>query len=98
MNQERRNKRNAQYKINLEKRYGITKKNSDYLNKWGQTVLKNLKNAIQWTDIMNSLLLATRKVNVVTRKCLNTNGLHKQKQFRNYTMIQRMVFQKNQRK
>lgn len=31
MNQERRNKRNAQYKINLEKRYGITKK-SDYLS------------------------------------------------------------------
>lgn len=26
MNQERRNKRNTQYKINLEKRYGITKK------------------------------------------------------------------------
>ena len=32
MNQERRNKRNAQYKINLEKRHGITK-NSDWLKK-----------------------------------------------------------------
>lgn len=32
MNQERRNKRNAQYKINLEKRHGITK-NSDWLEK-----------------------------------------------------------------
>lgn len=31
MNQERRNKRNAQYKINLEKRNGITKK-FDYLD------------------------------------------------------------------
>lgn len=31
MNQERRNKRNAQYKINLEKRNGITKK-YDYLD------------------------------------------------------------------
>ena len=35
MNQERRNKRNAQYKINLEKRYGITK-NSDWLE-WGSS-------------------------------------------------------------
>ena len=38
MNQERRNKRNAQYKINLEKRYGITK-NSDWLE-WGSIVIE----------------------------------------------------------
>lgn len=40
MNQERRNKRNAQYKINLEKRYGITKK-FDYLDKGSDGIEKS---------------------------------------------------------
>lgn len=40
MNQERRNKRNAQYKINLEKRYGITKK-SDYLDQVSDGIKKS---------------------------------------------------------
>ena len=40
MNQERRNKRNAQYKINLEKRYGITKK-FDYLDQVSDGIEKS---------------------------------------------------------
>ena len=40
MNQERRNKRNAQYKINLEKRYGITKK-FDYLDQASDGIEKS---------------------------------------------------------
>lgn len=40
MNQERRNKRNAQYKINLEKRSSITKK-SDYLNQVSDGIEKS---------------------------------------------------------
>lgn len=40
MNQERRNKRNAQYKINLEKRHGITKK-SDWLEKGSDGIEKS---------------------------------------------------------
>lgn len=40
MNQERRNKRNAQYKINLKKRYGITKK-FDYLDKVSDGIEKS---------------------------------------------------------
>ena len=40
MNQERRNKRNAQYKINLEKRYGITKK-FDYLDQVSDGIKKS---------------------------------------------------------
>ena len=40
MNQERRNKRNAQYKINLEKRYGITKK-FDYLDQGSDGIEKS---------------------------------------------------------
>lgn len=42
MNQERRNKRNAQYKINLEKRYGITKK-FDYLDQGSDGIEKSEK-------------------------------------------------------
>lgn len=42
MNQERRNKRNAQYKINLEKRYGITKK-FDYLDQISDGIEKSEK-------------------------------------------------------
>ena len=42
MNQERRNKRNAQYKINLEKRYGITKK-FDYLDQVSDGIEKSEK-------------------------------------------------------
>lgn len=40
MNQERRNKRNAQYKINLEKRYGITKKDN-YLSMMSDGIEKS---------------------------------------------------------
>lgn len=40
MNQERRNKRNAQYKINLEKRHGITK-NSDYIEQMSDGIQKS---------------------------------------------------------
>lgn len=40
MNQERRNKRNAQYKINLEKQYGITKK-FDYLDQVSDGIEKS---------------------------------------------------------
>lgn len=40
MNQERRNKRNAQYKINLEKRHGITKK-FDYLDQGSNGIEKS---------------------------------------------------------
>lgn len=40
MNQGRRNKRNAQYKINLEKRYGITKK-FDYLDQVSDGIEKS---------------------------------------------------------
>lgn len=40
MNQERRNKRNAQYKINLEKRHGITKK-FDYLDQGSDGIEKS---------------------------------------------------------
>lgn len=40
MNQERRNKRNAQYKINLEKRHGITKK-FDYLDQGSDGIKKS---------------------------------------------------------
>ena len=40
MNQERRNKRNAQYKINLEKRNGITKK-FDYLDQGSDGIEKS---------------------------------------------------------
>lgn len=42
MNQERRNKRNAQYKINLEKRHGITKK-FDYLDQGSDGIEKSEK-------------------------------------------------------
>ena len=42
MNQERRNKRNAQYKINLEKRHGITK-NSDWLERGSSGIEKSEK-------------------------------------------------------
>ena len=42
MNQERRNKRNAQYKINLEKRHGITKK-FDYLDQVSDGIEKSKK-------------------------------------------------------
>ena len=40
MNQEKRNKRNTQYKINLEKRYGITKK-FDYLDQVSDGIEKS---------------------------------------------------------
>lgn len=42
MNQERRNKRNTQYKINLEKRYGITK-SSNYLSMVSKGIEKSKK-------------------------------------------------------
>ena len=40
MNQERRNKRNAQYKINLERRHGLTKKD-DYIKQMSDGIEKS---------------------------------------------------------
>lgn len=65
MNQERRNKRNAQYKINLEKRHGITKK-FDYLDQVSDGIKKSeTRNSMdghyEFTTTRN------KKGNVVTR-------------------------------
>lgn len=65
MNQERRNKRNAQYKINLEKRHGITKK-FDYLDQVSDGIEKSetrnpMDGHYEFTTTRN------KKGNVVTR-------------------------------
>lgn len=65
MNQERRNKRNAQYKINLEKRNGITKK-YDYLDQGTDGIEKSQER----NPIGGHYEFATtrnKKGNVVTR-------------------------------
>lgn len=65
MNQERRNKRNAQYKINLEKRYGITK-NSDWLE-WGSSGIEKSEERNPMDGHYEFTLTRNKKGRVVTR-------------------------------
>ena len=65
MNQERRNKRNAQYKINLEKRYGITK-NSDWLE-WGSGGIEKSEKRNPMDGHYEFITTRNKKGNVVTR-------------------------------
>ena len=65
MNQERRNKRNAQYKINLEKRYGITK-NSDWLE-WGSSGIEKSEERNPMDGHYEFALTRNKKGRVVTR-------------------------------
>ena len=65
MNQERRNKRNAQYKINLEKRYGITKK-FDYLDQ-GSDGIEKSKTRNPMDGHYEFVTTRNKKGNVVTR-------------------------------
>lgn len=65
MNQERRNKRNAQYKINLEKRYGITK-NSDWLE-WGSNGIEKSEKHNPMDGHYEFTLTRNKKGDVITR-------------------------------
>ena len=65
MNQERRNKRNAQYKINLEKRYGLTK-NSDWLD-WGSSGIEKSEERNPMDGHYEFTLTRNKKGRVVTR-------------------------------
>ena len=65
MNQERRNKRNAQYKINLEKRYGITKK-FDYLDQVSDGIKKS-EERNPMDGHYEFAITRNKKGNVVTR-------------------------------
>ena len=65
MNQERRNKRNAQYKINLEKRYGLTK-NSDWLE-WGSSGIEKSEERNPMDGHYEFVTTRNKKGNVVTR-------------------------------
>ena len=65
MNQERRNKRNAQYKINLEKRYGITK-NRDWLE-WGSSGIEKSEERNPMDGHYEFTLTRNKKGRVVTR-------------------------------
>lgn len=65
MNQERRNKRNAQYKINLEKRYGITK-NSDWLE-WGSSGIEKSEERNPMDGHYEFTLTRNKKGDVITR-------------------------------
>ena len=65
MNQERRNKRNAQYKINLEKRYGLTK-NSDWLE-WGSSGIEKSKERNPMDGHYEFVTTRNKKGDVVTR-------------------------------
>ena len=65
MNQERRNKRNAQYKINLEKRHGITK-NSDWLE-WGSSGIEKSEKSNPMDGHYEFTLTRNKKGDVVTR-------------------------------
>lgn len=65
MNQERRNKRNAQYKINLEKRYGITKK-FDYLDQVSDGIKKS-KTRNPMDGHYEFVTTRNKKGNVITR-------------------------------
>lgn len=66
MNQERRNKRNAQYKINLEKRYGITKK-FDYLDQ-GSDGIEKSKTRNPMDGMYEFTLTRHKKGNIGTRE------------------------------
>ena len=66
MNQERRNKRNAQYKINLEKRHGITK-NSNYIEQMSDGIQKS-KERNPMDGHYEFVTTRNKKDNVVTRK------------------------------
>lgn len=65
MNQERRNKRNAQYKINLEKRYGLTK-NSDWLE-WGSSGIEKSEERNPMDGHYEFVTTRNKKGDVVTR-------------------------------
>lgn len=65
MNQERRNKRNTQYKINLEKRYGITKK-FNYLDQ-GSDGIEKSKTRNPMDGHYEFVTTRNKKGNVVTR-------------------------------
>lgn len=65
MNQERRNKRNAQYKINLEKRHGITK-NSDWLE-WGSSGIEKSEKRNPMDGHYEFTLTRNKKGDVITR-------------------------------
>lgn len=65
MNQERRNKRNAQYKINLEKRHGITK-NSDWLE-WGSSGIEKSEERNPMDGHYEFTLTRNKKGDVITR-------------------------------
>ena len=65
MNQERRNKRNTQYKINLEKRYGLTK-NSDWLE-WGSSGIEKSEERNPMDGRYEVVTTRNKKGNVVTR-------------------------------
>lgn len=65
MNQERRNKRNAQYKINLEKRNGITKK-YDYLDQ-GTDGIEKSQERNPMDGHYEFVTTRNKKGNVVTR-------------------------------
>ena len=65
MNQESRNKRNAQYKINLEKRYGITK-NSDWLE-WGSSGIEKSEKRNPMDGHYEFVTTRNKKGDVVTR-------------------------------
>lgn len=65
MNQERRNKRNTQYKINLEKRYGLTK-NSDWLE-WGSGGIEKSEERNPMDGHYEFTLTRNKKGNVVAR-------------------------------
>ena len=65
MNQERRNKRNAQYKINLEKRHGITK-NSDYIEQMSDGIQKS-KERNPMDGHYEFTLTRNKKGDVITR-------------------------------
>ena len=65
MNQERRNKRNTQYKINLEKRHGITK-NSDWLE-WGSSGIEKSETRNPMDGHYEFTLTRNKKGDVITR-------------------------------
>lgn len=65
MNQERRNKRNTQYKINLEKRHGITK-NSDWLE-WGSSGIEKFEERNPMDGHYEFTLTRNKKGDVVSK-------------------------------
>jgi hypothetical protein len=65
MNQERRNKRNTQYKINLEKRHGITK-NNDWLE-WGSSGIEKFEEHNPMDGHYEFTLTRNKKGDVVSK-------------------------------